>query len=222
MATQPIPQWLHREVGEYFVVPLAIKPATVLDIGANIGAFAVRAHAEWPAARVICYEPMPFNLDQLRQNVGHKWCEVIPCAVRAHAGEADIYVGDMFVTGGFTKGQRQTGASIRVNCVAASALPSCDLVKIDTEGCEVEILENLDLSQTQVIMLEHHSQRDAATIKQMLTGKGTGNREQGTGNREQGTGNREQGTGNRDCEQVFTLVHDESDRAVGTMIFVRG
>jgi len=191
MAAPPIPEWLQREVNEYFAVPLNINPATVLDIGANIGAFALRAHAQWPAARVICCEPMPFNLAQLTQNVEPHWCQLIPGAVRAYSGKADIYVGDMFVTGGFIKGQRQTDRTISVNCIAADRLPPCELVKVDTEGCEVEILQHLDLSQTQAVMLEHHSLSDAATLKQMLAAKG------------------------------FNIVHDESEREIGTMIFVR-
>jgi FkbM family methyltransferase len=190
MTATPIPEWLHREIDDYFVEPLDVKPTTVLDIGANVGAFALRAHREWPTARVTCYEPMPFNVDQLRQNVDAEWCQVVPCAVRARSGEDDIHLGDMFVTGGFMKGERQSDRLIRVSCVAAGEIPSCDLVKIDTEGCEVEILANLDLTKTQAILLEHHSRNDAAAIKQMLAPK-------------------------------FKVVHDESEREVGTMTFVR-
>jgi FkbM family methyltransferase len=185
-----IPDWLHKEVNDYFIVPIKSAPKTVLDIGANIGAFALRAHHEWPAAKVICFEPMPFNIELLRQNTSPDWCVAEPYAVQAISGEKDIYVGDMFVTGGFVKGVRQTGETIRVQCIAASSLPSCDLLKIDTEGSEVEILQNLDLKNTQVVMLEHHNIGDAAVIKQML-GK------------------------------EFQLVHDESEREIGTEIFFR-
>lgn len=185
-----IPEWLRTEVEDYFAVPIAYKPKTILDIGANIGAFAVRAHHEWPDARITCYEPMPFNLEKLRQNVDDSWSQVEAVAVRANAGESDIYIGDMFVTGGFKKGDRQTGESITVHCVAASSLPSAELVKIDTEGCELEILRNLDLSQTQVLMLEHHSLSDVAGIKALL-------------------------------KDNFRLILDESERDVGTEVFVR-
>lgn len=185
-----IPDWLQQEINDYFAVPIRSIPKTVLDIGANIGAFALRAHREWPAAKVICFEPMPFNIELLRQNTSTDWCLVEPCAVQATSGERDIYVGDMFVTGGFTKGARQTSQTIRVQCIAASSLPSCDLLKIDTEGSEVEILQNVNLKSTQVVMLEHHSMGDAAVIKQML-GK------------------------------EFQLVHDESNREIGTEIFFR-
>jgi FkbM family methyltransferase len=166
-----IPEWLQREVDDYFVVSIETAPTTVLDIGANIGAFALRAHQEWPNAKVFCYEPMPFNVVRLRQNVDQEWCTVEPSAVRAKAGTSDIFIGDMFVTGGFARGARQTDQTVRVNCVAVSSLPACDLVKIDTEGSEVEILQSLDLRNTKVIMLEHHCTRDAELIKEMLSGK---------------------------------------------------
>ena len=163
-----IPAWLSKEVDDYFVNLVEVKPKTILDIGANIGAFALRAHQEWPKAKVICYEPMPFNLKALKSNVDSEWCQVEPFAVRASAGFSDIYIGDMFVTGGFQKKHRQTERKISVECLAASNLPSAELIKIDTEGCELEILENLDLCKTQVIMLEHHSVDDANNIKALL------------------------------------------------------
>lgn len=186
-----IPDWLHKEVDEYFVQPLNFVPDTILDIGANVGAFALRAHQQWPAAKVICYEPMPFNLEQLRLQVSEQWCQVVPCAVRASAGEDNIFIGDMFVTGGFVKGTRQTNQTIRVNCVAASELPSAALVKIDTEGSEVEILRHLNLTNTRGVMLEHHSLADAQRIKTLLS------------------------------EAGLRIVHDESAREIGTMIFLR-
>ncbi len=185
-----IPEWLHREVNDYFVEPIKIVPESVLDIGANVGAFAVRAHKEWPEARIICYEPMPFNVKLLRQNVDSSWCSVEPFAVRAEAGDADIFIGDMFVTGGFSKGQRQTDRTSRVKCVAARDLPSCDLVKVDTEGSEVEILIGLNLEKTRVVMLEHHNLADAQIIKSVLSRK-------------------------------FCLVHDETERMLGTDVFFR-
>jgi hypothetical protein len=56
-----------------------------------------------------------------------------------------------------------------VECVAARELPPSDLVKVDTEGCELEIVRNLNLERTRAIFLEHHSRADADAIKAMLT-----------------------------------------------------
>ena len=165
---QVIPEWLHNEVEEYFVIPLPFEPKTVLDIGANIGAFAQRAQKIWPNATVICCEPMPFNVSQLRRNVADNTV-IVSAAIRAFSGIDEILVGDSFVTGGFHSLGRQTAQRILVECIAAKELPSCELVKIDTEGCEVEILKNLSLHNTQAIFLEHHSRTDAEIIKSMLT-----------------------------------------------------
>jgi hypothetical protein len=74
--------------------------------------------------------------------------------------------------------------------MAAADLPVADLVKIDTEGSEVEILRGLNLSATSIIMLEHHSKADAKLIRDVLTAD-------------------------------FRLLHDESNREIGTMVFER-
>lgn len=163
---EPIPQWLFNEVEQYFI-PLPFQPETILDIGANIGAFAQRAHQRWPDAKMLCCEPMPFNVVHLRRNVPRRTL-IISAAIREHSGVDQILVGDSFVTGGFVSFGRQTQQTLLVECLAASQLPSCDLVKIDTEGCEVEILRHLPLQKTQAIFLEHHSRSDAETLKSML------------------------------------------------------
>jgi FkbM family methyltransferase len=165
-----IPVWLEGEVEHYFrFVNFESSPHLVLDIGANIGAFALRAHNQWPNAKILCYEPMPFNLDQLRQNVSPDYGTVFPYAICGTSGIREIYIGDMFVTSGFVKGPRQTSQKIAVQCMAAADLPVADLVKIDTEGSEVEILRGLNLSATSIIMLEHHNNADAKLIKDILT-----------------------------------------------------
>jgi FkbM family methyltransferase len=183
LENQPIPPWLLREVEEYFV-PLPFAPATVLDIGANIGAFARRALAEWPGCRVICCEPMPFNVSRLRRNVP-PGVIIHSAAVRSFNGVDEIRIGDNFATGGFVDFGRQSDRRLMVECVAAADLPSCELVKIDTEGCEVEILGSLDLSSTRAVFVEHHSRADAGAIRAMMDGdftlaKGDGQADFGT------------------------------------------
>ncbi len=165
--TSGIPGWLHKEVEEYFV-PLPFVPESILDIGANVGAFAQRAHERWPKARIVCCEPMPFNVVNLRRNLSFP-VEIISAAVRECAGIDEIFVGDNFVTGSFIQMGRQTNRKVLVECIAAKDLPRCELVKIDTEGCEVEILRGLDLQKTRAVLLEHHSRQDAETIKAMLS-----------------------------------------------------
>jgi FkbM family methyltransferase len=167
-----IPGWLAKEVEVYFSVPLRTKPKTIVNIGGGAGAFALRARKQWPTVKVISYEPLPSNVARMRANLDAAWAEVIPCAVRAEAGPQGMYMGDMFVTGSFNKGNRQTINRITVDCVAAADLPSCDLLKIDTEGVEVEILAHANLDGINAILLEYHNRADAETIQKQLAAAG--------------------------------------------------
>ena len=163
----PIPDWLYKEVEEY-LIPLPFEPKTILDIGANLGAFAQRAHEKWPSAQIYCYEPMPFNLLQLRRNAP-KGTIIVSAAVRAQSGLDKIFIGDNIATGGFTQIGRQSEEQLLVECISAKELPAADLVKIDTEGAEVEILESLKLDTVKAIFLEYHSPEDAIKIQEILT-----------------------------------------------------
>lgn len=163
---QAIPDWLQKEVEQYFI-PLPFEPTSIVDIGANIGAFAQRAHQQWPAAHIYCYEPMPFNLIQLRRNAPNG-TTVVSAAVRAQSGLDEIFIGDNFVTGGFSQIGRQTQKKLLVECIAATEVPAADLVKIDTEGSEVEILQSLSVETTKAILLEYHSLDDSRRIRELL------------------------------------------------------
>lgn len=49
--------------------PKSGLPETIVDGGANIGAFTILVHARFPHARLICYEPDYANLQQLKLNL---------------------------------------------------------------------------------------------------------------------------------------------------------
>jgi hypothetical protein len=93
---------------------------------------------------------------------------IISAAVREQSGVDEIFIGDNFVTSSFGQLGRQTQKKLLVECIAAAELPPSELVKIDTEGSEVEILRTLPLHRTRAIFLEYHSREDAETIKTML------------------------------------------------------
>ena len=61
---------LHREVAEYFALGVRVKPGdTVLDVGANIGAFAMHAAAICKGdLHILAFEPSPETFDALRTN----------------------------------------------------------------------------------------------------------------------------------------------------------
>jgi FkbM family methyltransferase len=57
--------------GEYDV-PYDKPDMVILDIGANIGSFAVWAKYRWPSSTIHCYEPISVNYELLLQNVAEK------------------------------------------------------------------------------------------------------------------------------------------------------
>ncbi|HEX4612531.1 MAG TPA: FkbM family methyltransferase, partial [Urbifossiella sp.] len=89
-------EWLAREVferGEYAGISTRLlrAPPVVLDVGANVGMFAVYAALAYhPAAVVHCFEPCPATLDLLRPNVASlPGVTVHPVGLGPADGEAD-------------------------------------------------------------------------------------------------------------------------------------
>jgi FkbM family methyltransferase len=60
---------LAEEVDEYFGLGLSLAPsATVVDVGANVGMFAIAAGARAPGVRIVAIEPIPRLHDALARN----------------------------------------------------------------------------------------------------------------------------------------------------------
>lgn len=176
-----IPKWLQEEAAGYDL-ELSPAPASVLDIGANVGAFALRCHARWPEATIRCYEPVAENYRDLVENLEtktrqSKLIQAYRFAARSFNGRDNILIGDQGVTCGFHQLGRQTNVTEKVMCVDAAEIPGAELVKIDTEGCEVEILSRLllaegHLSQTRALVVEYHRNDDAATLMSLAKNAG--------------------------------------------------
>jgi FkbM family methyltransferase len=148
-------------------------PATVVDLGAHVGAFSVRAHQAWPKARIIACEPDSDNFQLLQQNVQTcKNVETIRAAIVAEeVNEVDFFqVTDKAHqnSGGGSCSRAEPGAvKIRVSAMSVCRLwqsmniGKCDFLKIDCEGLEIPILGALAqsgyLPDVAVIAGEWHS-----------------------------------------------------------------
>jgi FkbM family methyltransferase len=76
---------------EHASVPFDPATRTVIDVGASRGQFALFARQAFPAARVICFEPLPGPGDKLREVLGGD-VELISAAVGERPGTAVINV----------------------------------------------------------------------------------------------------------------------------------
>lgn len=152
---------------------------TVVDVGANVGGFALYARGWNPEAQVLCFEPNPQVLDMLRSNVGSETgIRVFPSALSDHDGEITLYqhprnTGETSVSGRIS-GARAVGVPVQRadTALKEAGVKQIDVLKIDTEGSEVSILEGLGdlLQRTAVAMLEYHSEADRRRIDELMTG----------------------------------------------------
>ena len=121
----------------------------VVDLGANVGLFALRAARV--ARRVVSYEPFPGNVEQLRRNA-RVWPEVelVPEAVAGKPGTLRLYrpkaEGLSGLHSAYRDGANLTDAFDEVPATTLDQLferhqiADCELLKIDVEGAEYDIL----------------------------------------------------------------------------------
>lgn len=143
----------HREV--------SFRPGDVwLDIGANIGAFAIRA-AEF-VKEVIAIEPDPGNIQNLRRNIELNLVEnvyVLKAAVIGGPGEwVTLALSNTFSSThrlGKIRGRKTIEvAGININDTVETY--RANKIKMDCEGTEAEILEALDFAPIEEIVFEYH------------------------------------------------------------------
>ena len=166
-----IPNDMIAHVGKIFQGEYAVGKIDnpyIIDIGANVGGFAVWAHEYFNNAKIDCYEPIKANYDLLRQNIEGTDIAVRNIAIGKDNGERMMYYGlhncgeaSMFQG----EEQRQEGEMVKV--MSAKHLPQCDIIKIDTEGAEIEILENL-VHFPNIFLVEFHSAYNRRKIDELL------------------------------------------------------
>jgi FkbM family methyltransferase len=140
----------------------------VLDIGANVGIFSALA---WRLAqRVVAFEPLSENFEQLSRNVVDRGITAVREAVGGSVGRLRIYRpvsrGRTGVSSAFpTPGVHDTADYEEVAMTSLDAVferfdvERCDLLKIDVEGAEYDILHGASdgtLAKIQRIHGEYH------------------------------------------------------------------
>ncbi len=177
------------ERDQYGIRAAPSPPATVLDLGAHIGAFALLTRAAWPQARIIACEADPENFSLLQRNLnGTAAIETVPAAIVAE-DVAEIAFNAVVDKargnsggGGCARPEPGTRA-LRVPALGIGRLwrerelTFCDFLKLDCEGSEVPILRALRdeglLGRVEHIVGEWHAHDDReasrGTVKAALT-----------------------------------------------------
>lgn len=150
----------------YELPPDVVAGRTVVDVGANVGAFTVWALVAG-AASVMAYEPEPGNYQQLVTNVGLNGFEeqvvASPCAVLGFNTNVELYWGkDSASTE--VRVARKRATSIRAIAISdvlktARGLGRPIVVKLDCEGSEFSIFagwSEADWEEVETLVMEFH------------------------------------------------------------------
>jgi len=133
-------------------------PATIVDVGANVGLFSLVARHYFPRATIHCYEPnrslapiLERHLDPLGVTIFHE-------AVGAHTGAVQLVLSDA----GSPYSKIKDSADGEIPMVSLETVVkrcggSIDLLKLDCEGSEWAILENsVAIDRVNEITMEFH------------------------------------------------------------------
>lgn len=130
---------------------------TILDIGSNIGLFALAARRRFPDARIHCYEPNPAIVPYLQSHCAQAKCQVFPAAVGLSEGTVSLRTdneGTLFST---TVADSSGGIPQVSFASAVAKLGHVDILKLDCEGAEWEIFEDLATwKSVRCLAMEYH------------------------------------------------------------------
>ncbi len=118
----------------------------IYDVGAHMGYYTIIGSlAVGPSGRVIAFEPLPFNLKQLRRHIHLNGCQnvtVVDKCVGERSGRARFSPGTGTGTGCLAPdGTLEVDVISLDDAVSNGALPPPDVMKIDVEGAELSVLK---------------------------------------------------------------------------------
>lgn len=174
--------------GEYALPPTVDLGTveTVLDLGANVGAFSVWALREWPGVSITAVEPVPENVAAYGKNLSSRRlgpnqslhlirAAVVPLAAVLPEESGLFYPGDSNCgEGSLYLREEQSDQPITVPWIGIDDLSlPVDVLKLDIEGAEVEVLRILPLEQVRkAVLLEWHGLAARDAVAARLKGAG--------------------------------------------------
>ena len=155
---------------------------SVIDVGCNLGQFAVWATRWWPGVkRILCYDPNEQALDIANNNIllvappipdGVDWdlyCGAV--TVEPHPFFRETDEAGRLNWGGSRTYLQTSGKP--VTSLHPRDLPRADALKTDCEGCDLEVLENYPfMSELQVCMFEWHEVEHREPMREICQAAG--------------------------------------------------
>lgn len=138
-----------ENVYRIFASDLGRPDATMIDLGANIGAVSIYAASLNTQARIIAVEPEPDNLKHLWQNIEANGVgvQVLEAAISSSPGSGWIVPrhGNSILTFAPQPEATQVAVLALADLFDEYAIDECDVLKIDVEGAEYDIIAGADM-----------------------------------------------------------------------------
>lgn len=163
---------------DYPLLDAPFEPDCIVDVGANVGATALFFAARYPSADIYSFEASPSNFEYLRHNTeAFATIHAFDFGLFDEDGEARLYLGASQCLQNSIHPSievREDFETIRLRKASAAlsgVLQGRCILKIDTEGCETQILHDLGalLGAVDLLYLEYHSERDRRSIDRLLS-----------------------------------------------------
>lgn len=153
--------------GDYDIIQANVTKPTILDIGANVGAFTAWASERWPDyEKIHLYEPHPKTFVLLKKNMVSMMVrdyELHNVAVMKEPGEVKLYhgqynCGEVTATPEVAWGRVPDEHNCTATAIAIRDLPKASIVKCDAEGMEGDLMSEYKHWETvDLFLVEYHS-----------------------------------------------------------------
>ncbi|MCB0977141.1 MAG: FkbM family methyltransferase [Acidimicrobiales bacterium] len=173
--------WMCTEILEgrtYPVVPFVDDVRTVWDAGANVGATTVHFAHAYPNATIHSFEPTTATRELLDRNVAFlPNVQVHPYGLFDVDARLDLYSGDDSGQNSIHPGSGDKKVVEQIDLRAAGDVAASlgdvpiDVLKVDVEGCEVQVLESLGpgrIAAAKVIYVEYDHRSARRRIEELL------------------------------------------------------
>lgn len=153
--------------------------SVLIDIGANIGTFAVFAAIQNKKIKVYSYEPFEENFLLLKENVALNGLEqeikTFNCAIGDTECEKEVFLKDSNATSSLYE---KDGKEVRIKVITLkdvfvdNNIQTCDLLKVDCEGAEYEIFYSTPsdiFDKIKMITMEYHEEYGTGTREELKT-----------------------------------------------------
>jgi len=149
-------RWRIAAAVEHTPIVRAIRAATLIDVGANIGQFSLVQRAECPGSRIYAFEPYPASAARYRDAfAGDSRVSLQECAIGCSSGFAPLHVSGRpdsssllpissrqahFAPGTEEVAVERVALTSLDETISAATLMAPVLLKIDVQGGELDVL----------------------------------------------------------------------------------